>query len=66
MLHDYRRQLGPAAPPEWPSREDCMDAIAHSPDAAPGEDGIPYALYRLVPEVSAAIMSQVLEDLAGA
>ena len=43
-----------------------MDAIAHSPDAAPGEDGIPYALYRLVPEVSATIMSHVLEDLAGA
>ena len=63
-LREYRRQLPCHEPAPWPTQQDFVDAISLSPDTAQGEDGLPYALYRLAPQAAAKMFEQIIADLA--
>ena len=58
-LPEYRALLPRTHDLPWPTEQDFKDAIALTPDTAPGEDGLPYALYRMAPDAAASMMLQM-------
>jgi ribonuclease HI len=46
-----------------PGVEVIQQVLHKTGDSAPGIDGLPYALYRLIPETTALCVTQLLEDL---
>ena len=50
----------PVFPP--PTYDVLLHAVVYSKDSAPGPDGIPYAFYRTVPDVSAKLLQGLMDD----
>ena len=52
----YRQQAQPWPPVPEPSVDDYVTHLLLTKDSAPGPDGLPYALWRMIPHHTAAIL----------
>ena len=48
---------------ELPNKQMLLDTLLHTKDSAPGPDGLPYAAWRLLPEVTADAMMSYFYDI---
>ena len=48
---------------ELPSKQMLLDTLLHTKDSAPGPDGLPYAAWRLLPEVTVDAMMSYFYDI---
>ena len=46
-----------------PNKEDLLNTLLHTKDSAPGPDGLPYAAWRLLPEVTVEAMASFFFDI---
>ena len=46
-----------------PNKEDLLNTLLHTRDSAPGPDGLPYAAWRLLPEVTVEAMASFFFDI---
>ena len=55
-LSAYRRCVSPWPPIPEPTEQDYIEHLLLTKDSAPGPDGLPYALWRVFPQQTAAIL----------
>ena len=63
LLSSYSVASSPLPRCAPPSTDDMYRAVVMSPDSAPGADGIPYAAWRVCPDVSAKVLSFHFQDI---
>ena len=55
ILSKYAEDAPPFPKLDIPSEEQILEAIHRTGNSAPGGDGIPYAMYRLIPRIAAKL-----------
>ena len=65
LIHKYIKAIGSRdCQVPRPAKEEVVEHIMNTTDSAPGLDGIPYAFYRLCPEMTADIILSTITEVA--
>ena len=60
---DVYQQSDPWPDVQLPDKDDLLATLLHTKDSAPGPDGLPYAAWRLLPEVTVGAMASCFYDI---